>query len=37
VAGKGIDKIELIDTVGLEKIYRISFTDNTHFDYVVTD
>ena len=37
VAGKGIDKIELIDTVGLEKTYRISFTDNTHFDYVVTD
>jgi hypothetical protein len=37
VAGKGIYKIELIDTVGLEKIYRISFTDNTHFDYVVTD
>lgn len=33
----GIESITLLSTVGLEKTYRITFTDNTTFDYVVTD
>ena len=35
--GTGIRKIELISTVGKEKNYRITFTDNTTFDYTITD
>lgn len=29
--------IELLSAVGLEKTYRINFTNGTHFDYIVTD
>ena len=36
-SGKGIESINLISTQGLEKTYRITFTDNTNFDYTVTD
>jgi hypothetical protein len=35
--GNGIDSITLLSTVGLEKTYRILFTDATTFDYTVTD
>lgn len=35
--GNGIANISLISTVGLQKTYRITYTDGTHFDYVVTD
>lgn len=35
--GNGIASITLISTVGLDKTYRISFTDGSHFDYVVSD
>ena len=35
--GNGIDNISLISTVGLQKTYRITYTDGTHYDYVVTD
>ena len=37
--GNGIDKIELTNTSenGLEKTYRITFTDTTTFDYIVKD
>ena len=35
--GVGISKIEKIDTVGLEDTYRITFTDNTTYDYSVTN
>lgn len=37
VDGNGIVVIELISTVGLAKTYRITFTNGTHFDYIVTD
>ena len=37
VDGVGIASIQLISTVGLEKTYRITFTDASTFDYVVTD
>ena len=37
VAGNGITNISLISTVGLVKTYRITYTDNTTFDYTVTD
>lgn len=33
----GIESITLLSTVGLVKTYRILFTDNTHFDYAVSD
>lgn len=33
----GIVSITLISTVGLDKTYRILFTDTTTFDYVVSD
>ena len=36
-AGNGIENIELIGTLGKEKTYRITFTDGTHFDYIVRD
>ena len=36
-AGNGIVNIELISTLGKEKTYRITFTDGTHFDYIVRD
>ena len=36
-AGNGIVNIELIGTLGKEKTYRITFTDGTHFDYIVRD
>ena len=36
-AGRGITSVELLSTVGLAKTYRITFTDATTFDYVVTD
>ena len=36
-AGRGITSVELLSTVGLSKTYRITFTDATTFDYVVTD
>ena len=35
--GNGIEKIELIDTTGLVKTYRITYTDGDHFDYEVSD
>jgi len=36
-AGRGITSVELLSTVGLAKTYRITFTDATTYDYVVTD
>ena len=36
-AGNGIVSIVLLSAVGLNKTYRITFTNGTHFDYVVTD
>ena len=35
--GKGIVSIELISTSGKNKTYRITFTDETYFDYTVKD
>lgn len=35
--GTGIDSIELLSTSGLVKTYRINLTDNTHFDFNVSD
>ena len=35
--GNGIESVTLVSTSGAEKTYRITFTDGTHFDYVVTD
>ena len=35
--GNGIDGIELLSTSGLQKTYRINMTNETHFDFVVTD
>ena len=35
--GNGIASIELLSTVGLVKTYRITFTDEDHFDYTVED
>lgn len=35
--GNGIASIELISTSGKNKTYRITFTDGTHYDYVVKD
>lgn len=35
--GKGIASVVLLATVDLEKTYRMTFTDGTYFDYVVTD
>ena len=35
--GVGVTAVELISTVGLVKTYRMRFSDNTYFDYDVTD
>ena len=35
--GNGIKSIELLSTSGLSKTYRITMTDDTTFDFVVTD
>lgn len=35
--GNGIKSIELLSTSGLNKTYRITMTDDTTFDFVVTD
>ena len=35
--GNGIQSISLISTVGLVKTYRITFTDEDHFDFEVKD
>lgn len=35
--GKGIASIELLSTSGLNKTYRITMTDDTTFDFMVTD
>lgn len=35
--GNGIYNIVLLSTSGLEKTYRITFTNGEHSDYVVTD
>lgn len=35
--GNGIASIELINTLGKIKTYRINYTDGTHFDYQVKD
>lgn len=35
--GNGISGIELLSTSGLQKTYRINMTNETHFDFVVTD
>lgn len=35
--GNGIDNISLISTVGLQKTYRITYTDGDYYDYIVTD
>jgi hypothetical protein len=36
-AGNGIDEISKLSTSGLVDTYRISFTNNTHYDYTVTN
>ena len=36
-AGNGIASISLISTVGLEKTYRITYTNGSYYDFVVTD
>ena len=35
--GNGIASVTLLSTVGLVKTYRITFTDSTHYDFVVND
>lgn len=35
--GNGIKSIQLLSTSGLVKTYRITFTDDTHFDFSVSD
>ena len=35
--GNGIQSITLLSTVGLVKTYRVTYTDNTTYDYTVTD
>ena len=35
--GNGISSIALLQTVGLDKTYRITMTDETHYDFTVTD
>lgn len=35
--GNGISKIELQSTSGLDKTYRIAYTNGSHFDFVVHD
>lgn len=35
--GNGIDNISLISTAGLQKTYRITYTDGNYYDYIVTD
>ena len=35
--GISVTGVDLISTVGLVKTYRMSFSDNTYFDYAVTD
>lgn len=35
--GNGISSVTLLSTSGKQKTYRITFTDGTTFDYVVTD
>lgn len=35
--GNGIDNITLISTVGLQKTYRITYTNGGYYDYIVTD
>ncbi len=35
--GNGIANTQLISTVGLDKTYRITYTDGSTFDYVVSD
>lgn len=35
--GNGISEITLISTSGLEKTYRITYTNGNYFDYTVTD
>lgn len=35
--GNGISSITLQSTSGRNKVYRIAFTDGTHFDFTVTD
>lgn len=35
--GNGIESVALLSTSGEEKTYRMTFSDGTHFDYVVTD
>ena len=35
--GRGISSVTLISTSGKVKTYRMTFTDNTYFDYSVTD
>ncbi len=37
IDGNGIANIELLGESGLEKTYRINFTNGEYFDYVVTD
>ena len=35
--GNGIQSISLISTVGLQKTYRITYTNGSYYDYIVTD
>lgn len=35
--GNGISNIQLVSTVGLDKTYRITYTDGSTFEYVVSD
>lgn len=37
IDGVGIASIELVNTVGLVKNYRINLTNGTHFDYSIAD
>ena len=35
--GVSVTGVTLVSTVGLQKTYRMSFSNGTHYDYVVTD
>ena len=35
--GNGISSIALLSTSGLQKTYRVTYTNGNHFDYVVSD
>ena len=37
LTGNGIESIDLVSTVGLNKIYRITYTNSSFFDFTVTN